>query len=126
MQKSQNKIIMGKKKTNIDYLRDILDKDLKKYDESSYDEAIEFLEAIEKEVEDLKESEQEAKDEAGGLQRELQEIEDDKEYSDIIHAGIGDIEFKADNLALKGVMEALDSALQKTPPVKIEKILEAL
>lgn len=97
-------------KTNIEYLRDIL---------ADNDEGLEFLEAIENEV-----SENVSK--LSQKDKEIASYEDhicEPEYENTIEAGIGKINWEADNLQLQLVMESLEEKLKSSGPMKVLQLL---
>lgn len=123
---------MSSKKSNIDFLRQILDKYLKQYDEGAYSESIEFLEAIAEEMDEFKKEIDHAEDENDKLEiritelkSEIEDLEsDNKEFT--IQAGIGAIGWSADNIQLRGLMQVLGDKIKSHTPLKIENILTAL
>lgn len=123
---------MSIKKSNIDFLRQILDANLKGFDEGAYTEAIEFLDSIEEDISDLKREIDDEKDEVrllelknNDLQNEINDAEANKrEYT--IQAGIGTICWEADNIQLQSLMETLGVKVRKHTPLKIEEVLSSL
>lgn len=124
---------MGKKKTNVDFLRDILDKNLKEYDESAYVEAIEFLDAIQEDIDDLNSEITSHKDEVLAkdedireLNSQISEFETREGVCNVINAGIGEIKWDADNLQLIGLMETLGDKIKQHTPLKILNLLTVI
>lgn len=124
-----------KVKTNIDYLRHILDTLGNLMGTDNYKESIEWLDAIQEELNAAKEVVTSKEDEitvleeeVASLKSELQDAEDDPEYENEIDAGIGYINWESDSLPLQSLMETLDEKLnlKKINPLKIENLLNAL
>lgn len=132
------------KKTNIDYLRHILNTLGNLMGENNYKESIEWLDAIQTELDVVKEKLEAAEklltdkeDEITGLEEdianqktELKEQQEQAEYEDSIDTGMGkkeDIRWEAPNLACKTMMEELGEAISRGITVqKIENVLRAL
>jgi chromosome segregation ATPase len=119
---------MSNKKTNIDYLRDMLDKNM---GEPYKDEDLEFLESIEDEVKELEKQVDDKNDEIKSLesdidekQTEINSLENDGPNWEVIQAGIGTIEWYSDNIQLQGLMEALEEKLKTSSPNSIAALLE--
>ncbi len=112
---------MPKITENIEELRKIL-----KEIHSKWEEATEFLDAIETQADDLKdqvitvEEDNASKD---SRLSELEEIVENNEGLNTIDGGIGEITWTADNLALIDVMENLEAAIKKTTPRKVNEVL---
>lgn len=127
------------KKSNIDYLRHILDTLGNLMGENNYKEAIEWLDAIQAEMDvaknDLKEAEKKAeryKDDAldwedkyDTCREELTDLENE-EPTGLIRAGIGTIKWESDNLQLQAIMENLDEKLKTAAPNAIAAMIERL
>jgi len=111
---------MGKKKTNAEHLRDIIEKNMP---ESNKDEAMEFVEAMEIEI-------SEKADEVKDLEDEIENIEEtEPKYDNEVEYGNGPKEalyWKCDNLAVQSMMEALEDKLAKCGPLKIEQLLNLI
>jgi chromosome condensin MukBEF ATPase and DNA-binding subunit MukB len=123
---------MSTKKSNIDWLRQIIEKSEKSMDADEYKEAIEFLDAIQEDVDDLNKEIENKDDEIKSLesdiddkQGEINNLENQEPSWTTIHAGIGIIEWQSDNIQLQHVMEALQEKLKTTSPNKITAILES-
>ena len=118
---------MGNKKTNIEYLRDIIEKHV---GETNKDEALEFLEAIENDYNDLKDEKVSEETRADEAETALQNIKDDAEYTSVINTGMGsndNIRWDAPNISAKTMMEELAEAIGRgVPLLKIENVLRAL
>lgn len=123
------------KKTNIDYLRHILNTLGNLMGENNYKESIEWLDAIQEELVASKNRMTDMEDEItvlenniDELKNELREAEEEPEYANEIDAGIGYIKYDADALPLQSLMETLDEKLnlKKISPLKIENLLNAL
>src|ERR1700753_1428100 len=105
-----------RKKSNAFYLRELI---------KGNDEANEWLDALETEIVDLKET-------ISAQRRELIELEDqyaedaDTSLSYSIDVGIGTIEWQADNLQLQGLMQELGDKVKVHTPLKIMDILSTL
>lgn len=119
------------KKSNIDYLRHILDTLGNLMGENNYKEAIEWLDAIQAEMDvaknDLEEAERKAeryKDDALDWEG-LTDLENE-EPTGLIRAGIGTIKWKSDNLQLQAIMENLDEKLKTAAPNAIAAMIERL
>ena len=112
---------MGNKKTNIEYLRDIIDMHI---GQANKDEALEFLESIETDQSELK-------DEIKDLEDKLEYGDDDEpEYDCEIDVRMGandNLYWKCNNMAGKQMMEELGEAIGRgIPLLKIENVLRAL
>lgn len=127
------------KKTNIDYLRKILDTFGNLMGENNYVESIEWLDAIQSEldvanekVEVLGKNVEQYKKEASDWEDDYQECNQkltecqDTQPVGLIRAGTGDIRWEADNIQLQGLMEVLEEKIKRHTPLKIENILTAL
>jgi SMC interacting uncharacterized protein involved in chromosome segregation len=130
---------MSTKKSNIDWLRQVIERSEKTTDTDEYKEAIEFLDAVQEEFDDL-EKESEDKDdkiksigvecdekdsEIRNLESRMDEMHDEPTWT-TIKAGIGTIEWKSDNIQLQYVMEALGEALKTHSPNSITEYIEGM
>lgn len=111
---------LKKKKTNSDYLRELIEKHI---EGANKDEALEFLEAIDNEVSDLRGAIKDLEDAA--------ELEgEEPEYKNKIETNFGSkgvIKWTVDNILCRSMMEELDDAIRRGVPVlKIENLLRAL
>lgn len=109
-------------KTNFEYLKDIC---------VGNDEALEFIEAAEKDYSSITEqwnadskrvSELETANEE--LMISVSELEEDPDYPDTINAGVGEIDWHSDNLQLRLIMEALGEKIKSIGPLKCLRLLE--
>lgn len=114
-------------KSNIQELRKIINEDNFKIDE-----AIEFLDAIETNADDLEEELESANDEIKDLESQVDDLkseinEMETDNLEKIDCGIDVIEYKSPgNLVLMDVMDNLAAAIQKHTPKKVNDILSAL
>jgi len=94
-------------KSNMDYLKELIEDN---------DEALEFLEAMEKEhteeVDGLKDELVDKDEEISDLKSELSEAAEEVEDYEDIDCGIGVIKYKTDNLKLQSIMEDLKEKLE--------------
>jgi hypothetical protein len=109
-------------KTNFEYLKDIC---------AGNDEAIEFIEAAEKQhtdLQDLYKKEQEDNrsltSENDELEGRVTEFEEGPAYPNTIKAGIGEINWQSDNLQLQLVMEALGQKITSVGALKVLRLLD--
>lgn len=98
---------MSNEKTNIEHLRDIINAEM-----FNKEEALEFLEAIEKEKTALE-----------------KQVDDDFDIEEppvlnTIDCGIGEIEWIADNLQLELLMENLEERIKEHGPFKTMRMLQ--
>lgn len=109
-------------KTNFEYLKDIC---------VGNDEALEFIEAAEKDYASITEqwnsdskraSEMETANEE--LMIKFSNLEEEPEYTNTINAGIGDINWESSNLQLQLLMEALGDKIKSVGPLKVLRLLE--
>lgn len=113
-------------KQNIEELRKIILEDNFKQEE-----AIEFLDAIFENAEQLESDLKDSEKEVEGLQSELDDIDEDaydeaETTNATINCGIGTIEYaEPDNLQLQSVMDNLDAAIQKNGARKVATLLES-
>lgn len=127
------------KRNNVDYLRYILDTLGNLMGENNYKESIEWLDAIQAELDMANEKVEAAskdiehyKKEASDWEDEYQECKgklrecEDAEPVGLIRAGIGEIRWEADNIQLQGLMEVFEEKLKTHTPLKIESLLNAL
>lgn len=112
---------MGKSKTNIDWLRQVIERSEKEMDSNEYKEAIEFLDAVQEDMDDLKKESENKGEQIKFLQTEV----DDNER-EIIQAGIGTIQWQSDNIQLQGLMESIQEALKHHSPNSITQYIEGL
>lgn len=124
---------MGKSKTNIDWLRQVIERSEKEMDSNEYKEAIEFLDAVQEDMDDLeKESENKGEQikflqtEVDDNEREIKNMKDDEPDWEIIQAGIGTIQWQSDNIQLQGLMESIQEALKHHSPNSITQYIEGL
>lgn len=111
-------------KTNIQYLREILNMNMS---DTYREEALEFLESVEKEQKNYKEK-------IVVLEKNYESLideEDDEEspdhhYSEWIETGMEPIGWTCSNLAIQGLMETFGNKLQKHGHVKLESFLNCL
>lgn len=122
---------MSNKKTNIDWLRQIIEKSENGFDTNDYKEATEFLDAIQEDTDDLNKEISDQKDEIKSLesdiddkQGEINNLVNEESAWSIIQAGIGTIEWYSDNIQLQSIMEALEEKLKTTSPNRIVELLE--
>lgn len=136
--------IPKKEKTNIDYLRHILDTLGNLIGENNYKESIEWLDSIQAELDVAKEKAEAAErlatdkedevttleDDISNLKTELKEKVEQADYEDTINTQMGNgenIRWEAPNLACKTMMEELGEAIGRGVQVqKIENVLRAL
>lgn len=129
--------ITKKEKTNVDYLRHILDTLGNLMGADNYKESIEWLDAIQDELNVAKSVVTDKEDEitsleedTSNLKTELNEKEEESEYEDSIDTKMGkaeNIRWSAPNLACKTMMEELGEAISRGVQVqKIENVLRAL
>ena len=120
---------MSNKKTNIDWLRQIIEKSEKTIDPDEYKEAIEFLDAVQEDFDNLKKEGDDKGDKIKSLEIEIGdkqvEINDFEPDWTTIRAGIGTIDWKSDNIQLQYIMEAVEEKLKTTSPNDIVTILTA-
>lgn len=100
-------------KTNFEYLKDIC---------FGNDEALEFIEAAENQMADIKEKLRDAQDDACDWEDKFDEKQPN--YPNVINAGIGVINWSADNLQLQLVMEALAQKIESIGALKVLRLLE--
>ena len=112
------------KKTNIQHLRDLI---------KDNDEACEFLDAIENELEDANAETTDLEDEVKKLElrnselsTEITELQEEKELSNIIKTPIGNIQWEANNLQHIAIFEALAEKVKYMSPLKIEAAIKSL
>lgn len=115
-------------KSNIEELRKILNEDNFKKDE-----AIEFLEAIEIDVDGLIDELDDANTEITSLESKIDDLKEEvnelegTDTNSEIECGIGTIEYnEPDNLLLQDVMDNLSSAIKKHTPKKVNEVLSAI
>jgi alanyl-tRNA synthetase len=94
-------------KTNMEYLKEFIE---------GNEEALEFLEAMEKErideVDELKNRLKDKDEEISGLESDLSDAQQQKENYEVIDCVIGTIEYRTDNLKLQSIMEDLKEQLE--------------
>lgn len=122
---------MSIKKTNIDYLRNIIDANEKNFEEDNYKEASEFLDAIQEDNDDFKMEQDNKKDEIKDFEKEILSLESrmlemDDEPKNKINAGIGIIKWESDNIQLQYIMEALEEKLKTNSPNSIVDHINAM
>jgi predicted RNase H-like nuclease (RuvC/YqgF family) len=118
---------MSKIKSNIEELRKILNEVTFK-DESAKEEAIEFLDAVDEEVDEMTDEIDSLNDEVKNGEDKIEELtEENKEidYSEQIECGIGTIEYNVDNLQLCQLMESLGTVIEKKGSLQTLQLLEA-
>lgn len=100
---------MGNKKTNIEYLRELISDHI---GEKNKDEALEFLESIENGYSEMKDKIE-----------ELEDAEDPKYDNEIdVRMGANDnLYWKCHNLAIASLMETLGEYINTTSPVELER-----
>lgn len=127
------------KKSNINYLRHILDTLGNLMGEDNYKESIEWLDAIQAEldvanekleianrsVELYKDEAEDWEDKYNSCKQELTDLKNE-EPTGLIRAGIGTIKWESDNLQLQAIMENLDQKLQSAAPNAIAAMIERL
>lgn len=111
--------------SNIEELKNILKEIYKKWEE-----ATEFLEALESNVSGLQDDvinltiDNQSKE---NMITELEEIMEDRSGLENMDCGIGVINYEEPgNLVLQDIMENLEAAIKKTNPRKVNEILEAI
>lgn len=105
---------MSNKKSNIEYLRDLISDYM---GDKHKDEALEFLEAIQTDQSEMKE---EIKD----LENREDPEPDEPEYDNEIDVRMGpndNLYWKCDNLAISSLMETLGEQIDTTSPVELER-----
>lgn len=93
------------------------------------EEQKEFIETIRKQAEFIETRNRALMTEKSRLSDRVGDLEDfieemEKQYDNEIDAGIGIIEYNADNIQLEAVMEALSERIDTTSPNDIIKLLE--
>lgn len=113
---------MSNEKTNIEHLRAIINE--KMFDK---DEALEFLEAIEEEMEN-NDTITDLQDQLDKAETKIYELEDElneePEPDNIIDCGIGTIEWEADNVQLQLLMENLEERIKEHGALKTLRMLQ--
>lgn len=119
---------MTKIKDNIEELRKILNEDNFKKDE-----AIEFLDAIESDADELQDELDTTTDDLKDKDSEIDNLKDEvnsmenSETTNQIDCGIGTIDYDTpNNLVLQDIMENLGELIKKHNPKKVNEILTAL
>ena len=112
-----------KEKTNIEYLREMLNTNMS---DSYREEALEFLEAVEKEQKAYREKITVLETDPESLVDEEDEESSDHHYLEWIETGMEPLGWTCPNLAIQGLMEVLGDKLQKHGHLKIEAHLNAL
>lgn len=129
-----------KEKTNIDYLRHILDTLGNLMGPDNYKESIEWLDAIQNELDVANEKQKACESEltdkedeiytleekVTSLQNQIEEEKEERDYEDEIDTGMEPLRWSCGNIAIKSMMEALEEKLPKVGHRKIENILNAL
>lgn len=119
--------VLKKKKTNFDYLSELIESHLAP---AKQDEAKEFLEAINNEYVDMKDELKSKEDELDNKQTEIQELEEDISYSNKIETNLGSqgvISWSVDNISCKSMMEELGNAISRGITItEIENALRTL
>jgi len=112
---------MSNEKTNIEHLRDIINKEM-----FMKDEALEFLEAIEDEIKDLEDDEtlQGELDTANERIIELENEVEEMELGNKIECGIGYIQWETDNVQLELIMEALEERIKTQGALSVLRKLQ--
>lgn len=103
---------MSKEKTNIEHLRDIIE--TSNLSPKKYEEALEFMEAIETEITDLNDKVTTHQETNRELETKINELEDEDTRDDfeVIDCGYGTIEWRSDNLKLQTYMESLKDRIE--------------
>lgn len=112
------------KKTNIEHLRDLI---------KDNNEAIEFLDAIQEELENEKAASDNFKDEVrylesakNELENEISYLKEEMECNNFIKTPQGIIKWEADNLQHIAILEALSEKINSKSPIEIEAAINAL
>ena len=106
---------MKAEKTNIEHLRAIIGKEM-----FVKEEALEFLEAIETEME---QAQSETNSEIQKYGDRIDELES-QELGNTIECGIGTINWEADNLQLEMIMEALEERIKSQGALSVLRKLQ--
>lgn len=110
---------LQKKKTNVEYLRDLIIE--------GHEERIEFLEAVEKELEDKDERILDLQGELEDSDDEAEPQELEYEHSEDIYLGVmEELKWDCPNLAVKSMMEVFIEKLKKHGALKLENLLSDL
>lgn len=109
---------MRKNKTNVDYLREIIEKNMP---EDQKEEAIEFLDGIQKEYDDWSDDIKEAQSEAKEWETKYNDLEDDYSALEKRTDEIG-----AQSLQEEMVMEAFKKLCSRVGLLRVERLLDVL
>jgi len=111
-------------KSNFDHLRTIC---------ADNEEALEFIDAAEQELKEAEGDYDNAIDEMiskereiQSLERDLQEIKEERELDSIIRTPCGNIRWEAENLQHIAIFEVLEEKLKSKSPLEIEAAINSL
>lgn len=108
-------------KTNVEYLRELIDK--------GQEERMEFLEAIENELSEAKDKISELEDQLETCKEDSVEEDEELEYENTIDVNMGPKDFlywQCNNIAIQVLMEVFEEKLKKLGHIKLETALNDL
>ena len=111
---------MQNTKTNIEFLRDIINAEM-----FNKEEAIEFLDSIEEEIKELEDKNDDLEMELDSQKDRIEDLENEEwEPEHTINCGIGEIHWSTDNLQLEQLMENLQERISEYGPLKTMRMLQ--
>jgi len=105
------------KKTNIQYLRELI---------SDNDEAIEWLDAIQDELDESIKDNRYAEERITELRNQLEEYKTGEGLANQINTGMETLYWDCNNIAIEGLMEDFGDKLFKVGHIKVHEAISAL